>query len=60
VPHWGVIVVATLLPTASREHGMDLRIFGQPNSIVGRADLLRNERWSDIDLVRFFPWSPGA
>jgi hypothetical protein len=42
------------------EHRMDLCILGQRESIVDRADSLRNEKWSDLDLVQFFRWSPCA
>jgi hypothetical protein len=42
------------------EHWVDLRILWQLESIGDWADLLRNEKWSDLDLVQFFRWSPCA
>ena len=37
---------------------MDFCILGQCKFVVDWADLLRNEKWSDLDLVQFFRWSP--
>jgi hypothetical protein len=42
------------------EHGVDLCILGQIESIVDCANLLRNEKWSDFNFVQFLRWSSRA